>query len=93
MKAINSLPDTCAIDAVINNAGLALGKGPFQESQPEDWDTMLTTNVTGLLTVTHGILHKLKVSDHPHIITSPPSLVWNPTLEDMSTVQQRLRCH
>ncbi|MEC7267580.1 MAG: SDR family NAD(P)-dependent oxidoreductase, partial [Bacteroidota bacterium] len=31
LEAINSLPDSCAIDAVINNAGLALGKGPFQE--------------------------------------------------------------
>lgn len=68
LEAINSLPDSCAIDAVINNAGLALGKGPFQESQPEDWDTMLSTNVTGLLTITHGIMHKLNVSDHPHII-------------------------
>ena len=68
VEAINSLPDSCTIDVIINNAGLALGKGPFQESQPDDWETMLTTNVTGLLTVTHSIMHKLKASSHPHII-------------------------
>ena len=65
MDAINSLPDSLPIDGVINNAGLALGKGPFQESQPDDWDTMLTTNVTGLLTITHGIICLLYTSQSP----------------------------
>lgn len=35
--------------ALVNNAGLAVGKGPFDEGLDEDWDRMLDTNVKGLL--------------------------------------------
>ena len=35
--------------ALVNNAGLAVGKGPFDEGLDDDWDRMLDTNVKGLL--------------------------------------------
>jgi 3-hydroxy acid dehydrogenase / malonic semialdehyde reductase len=50
------------IDILINNAGLALGKVPFDEAEMEDWETMLQTNINGLLYVTKALLPQLKKS-------------------------------
>lgn len=44
------------IDVLINNAGLALGVKGAQESSLEDWETMIATNCTGLVTITHALL-------------------------------------
>lgn len=44
------------IDVLINNAGLALGKELFDEASIDDWDTMISTNVKGLLYVTKAVL-------------------------------------
>ena len=44
------------IDVLVNNAGLALGVGPAQEAALSDWETMIATNVKGLVTVTHAVL-------------------------------------
>ena len=37
------------LGALVNNAGLAVGKGPFDQGLDDDWDRMLDTNVKGLL--------------------------------------------
>ena len=37
------------LKGLVNNAGLAVGKGPFDEGLDEDWDRMIDTNVKGLL--------------------------------------------
>jgi 3-hydroxy acid dehydrogenase / malonic semialdehyde reductase len=51
------LPDGWrAIDVLVNNAGLALGLDPAHEARLEHWDTMVATNVTGLIHVTRAIL-------------------------------------
>ena len=50
------------IDILINNAGLALGKEPFDEANIADWETMMQTNVNGLLYVTRALLPQLKNS-------------------------------
>ncbi len=63
-----SFPSDKCIDILINNAGLALGKEPFDEANIEDWDTMLHTNVNGLLYVTKACLSFLYNSPSPHII-------------------------
>ena len=48
-----SLPSEFAqIDVLINNAGLALGIGPAQESSLDEWERMVDTNVKGLMYVT-----------------------------------------
>jgi 3-hydroxy acid dehydrogenase/malonic semialdehyde reductase len=44
------------IDVLINNAGLALGVKGAHESALEDWETMIATNCTGLVTITHALL-------------------------------------
>ncbi len=44
------------LDALINNAGGALGLDPVAEGKDEDWETMLQTNVLGLLRVTRAAL-------------------------------------
>lgn len=44
------------IDVLINNAGLALGIEPAQRASLEDWETMITTNCKGLVTITHALL-------------------------------------
>ena len=48
------------IDILINNAGLALGREPFDEADITDWETMMQTNVNGLLYVTRALLPHLK---------------------------------
>lgn len=47
------------IDVLVNNAGLALGTGPAQDSDLEHWRTMIDTNVTGLVTITRLLLDQL----------------------------------
>ena len=44
------------LDVLVNNAGLALGREGVQESDPEDFATVIDTNVTGLLRVTRALL-------------------------------------
>jgi 3-hydroxy acid dehydrogenase/malonic semialdehyde reductase len=55
--ALASLPTAWQeIDVLINNAGLALGVKGAQESSLEDWETMIATNCTGLVTITRALL-------------------------------------
>jgi 3-hydroxy acid dehydrogenase/malonic semialdehyde reductase len=55
--ALASLPEAWQeIDVLINNAGLALGVKGAQESSLEDWETMIATNCTGLVTITRAVL-------------------------------------
>jgi 3-hydroxy acid dehydrogenase/malonic semialdehyde reductase len=44
------------IDVLVNNAGLALGLDPAWRASVSDWDTMVATNVTGVLHVTRAVL-------------------------------------
>lgn len=58
--AIASLPhDFATIDLLINNAGLALGVNPAQEADLDQWKTMIDTNVTALVSMTHRLLPSL----------------------------------
>ncbi|MFD1259643.1 SDR family NAD(P)-dependent oxidoreductase [Entomomonas asaccharolytica] len=59
-KAVAELPtEFKQIKALINNAGLALAPEPAQKVALEDWHTMIDTNVTGLVNVTHSLLPTL----------------------------------
>lgn len=56
-EMLSSLPDTYKnIDILVNNAGLALGLGRAPEADLQDWETMVDTNIKGLLYVTKAIL-------------------------------------
>ncbi len=56
------------IDVLVNNAGLALGVSPAQESKLQDWETMIATNVLGLMRMTHAILPGMVERDRGHIV-------------------------
>ncbi|MEX3018951.1 SDR family NAD(P)-dependent oxidoreductase [Kluyvera sp. STS39-E] len=58
--AVTALPAEFAdVTALINNAGLALAPQPAQKVDLTDWHTMIDTNVTGLVNVTHALLPTL----------------------------------
>ncbi len=68
-KAIQSLPvDFKQIDLLINNAGLAAGASPFQDSDLADFDQMIDTNVKGLLYITKLIVPGMIQQKSGHII-------------------------
>jgi NADP-dependent 3-hydroxy acid dehydrogenase YdfG len=67
--SIIGLPDEWKkIDVLINNAGLALGRDMFDEADLKDWDTMIDTNVKGLLYVSKSILPLMIKNKKGHII-------------------------
>jgi serine 3-dehydrogenase (NADP+) len=58
--ALADLPEAFRkIDLLINNAGLALGTAPAQKADLDQWNQMIETNVTGLVTITHKLLPTL----------------------------------
>lgn len=66
---INSFPEKWqAIDILINNAGLAIGRDLFQDANLDDWETMLQTNVRGLIYVTKAVLPYMIKKNTGHII-------------------------
>ncbi len=59
-NALAALPDAFrAIDVLVNNAGLALGTAPAPQVPLKDWQTMVNTNITGVLNITHHVLPTL----------------------------------
>jgi NADP-dependent 3-hydroxy acid dehydrogenase YdfG len=67
--AISSLPEEWqAIDVLINNAGLALGRDYFNEASLDDWDTMIDTNIKGLLYVSKAVVPLMINRKKGHII-------------------------
>lgn len=56
------------IHILLNNAGLALTTDKIQDSKVENWDTMIDTNVKGLLYVTKAALPFLLKNNQGHII-------------------------
>ncbi|WP_353979967.1 SDR family NAD(P)-dependent oxidoreductase [Salinicola endophyticus] len=59
-QAIEALPEPFKrVRALINNAGLALAPEPAQQVKLADWHTMIDTNITGLVNVTHALLPTL----------------------------------
>ncbi|MDR0564833.1 MAG: SDR family NAD(P)-dependent oxidoreductase [Azoarcus sp.] len=57
---VDALPKAfSALRALINNAGLALAPRPAQNVALADWHTMIDTNITGLINVTHALLPAL----------------------------------
>ena len=68
-NAIENLPEEWKhIDILVNNAGLALGRDSFENANIDDWDTMMQTNVNGLLYVTKAVLPYMIAHKKGHII-------------------------
>lgn len=69
MAFTKSLPEAFQQVAIlVNNAGLALGAEPADQAKLSDWHTMIDTNVTGLVNVTHSLLPTLKAQKSSTII-------------------------
>jgi NADP-dependent 3-hydroxy acid dehydrogenase YdfG len=56
------------IDVLINNAGLALGRDSFEDADMDDWETMLNSNVHGLLYVSKAVLPFMLAQNKGHIV-------------------------
>lgn len=68
-SALDKLPEEWnGIDILINNAGLALGRDHFDAADLDDWETMMRTNVNGLLYVSRAVIPHMKNRKGGHII-------------------------
>ena len=68
-KAVNSLQGRWAnIDVLVNNAGLALGLDKEQEGDMDDWETMIDTNIKGLLWMTRLVVPGMVERQCGHVI-------------------------
>lgn len=68
-NAIETLPAAWKqIDVLVNNAGLALGRDSFENASLDDWDTMLDTNVKGLMYMSKAVLPLFIQQQKGHII-------------------------
>ncbi len=67
--AVAALPDGFdAVDLLINNAGLALGLEPAHRCDMQDWQTMIDTNIKGLLYCTRALLPGMVERNRGHIV-------------------------
>ncbi len=67
-----------AVDVLVNNAGLALGTAPAFQANLGDWETMVATNVTGLIRLTHAILPGMVARDRGHVVNLSSSAATYP---------------
>lgn len=69
INCIASLPNEWRdIDILINNAGLARESCKIQDGHFDSWETMIATNINGLLYVTRSILPLMQARNKGHII-------------------------
>ena len=69
LASLAQLPEAFhSIDCLINNAGLALGLDPAHQASFEDWETMVQTNVLGLIYLTRQVLPQMVERNRGYII-------------------------
>ena len=70
IEAVNSLPEKVKsnIHILVNNAGLAVGRGPIESGVSDDWERMIDTNIKGLLYVTKAVVPFLIANKAGHIV-------------------------
>lgn len=56
------------VDVLVNNAGLALGLEPAQEAHLDDWETMIDTNIKGMIYATKALVPHMVAKKHGHIV-------------------------
>ena len=68
-EILGTLPEEWQhIEILINNAGLAIGRDSFEDADLDDWETMLNTNVHGLLYVSKIIIPLMIARKKGHIV-------------------------
>ncbi len=100
--AIKSLPERFReIDVLLNNAGLALGLEPAHQVDLDDWDTMVDTNIKGLMYCTRFVLPGMVARNRGHIINIsstagawpyPGGNVYGGTKAFVTQFSRNLRC-
>lgn len=69
LNLVESLPPEFQnIDVLINNAGLALGVKGAHEAELDDWETMVDTNIKGLMRMTRSVLPGMVMRNKGHVI-------------------------
>lgn len=70
IAAISSLSEDLVRDitVLLNNAGLAVGRGPMDEAVTDDWERMIDTNIKGLLYVSKAVIPLMKANGSGHIV-------------------------
>jgi 3-hydroxy acid dehydrogenase / malonic semialdehyde reductase len=69
MTELTNLPENFSkIDVFVNNAGLALGLEPAPEAELSDWNTMVDTNIKGLMTCARAMLPTMVERNQGHIV-------------------------
>lgn len=71
--AAAALPDSLPegwreVDVLVNNAGLALGLDPAWKAPLADWETMVATNVLGVLRLTRALLPGMVARNRGHVV-------------------------
>lgn len=56
------------VAVLVNNAGLAVGRGPIQNGVTDDWERMIDTNIKGLLYVSKAVIPWLRSNKSGHIV-------------------------
>ncbi len=100
-EQINSLSGEWKnIEVLVNNAGLALGRSNFEESDIEDWETMIDTNLKGLLYVSKAVVPLFIEKKQGHIINIgsiagkevyPMGNVYNLTKHGVDSISRSMR--
>lgn len=100
--AIDSLPERFRdIDVLVNNAGLALGLEPADRADLDDWDTMVDTNIKGLMYCTRFILPGMVSRKRGHVVNIsstagawpyPGGNVYGGTKAFVTQFSRNLRC-
>jgi len=68
-RAIAALPEAFTeVSVLVNNAGGAHGLEPAHEANLDDWETMIDTNIKGLLYATRAILPGMVLRDRGHVV-------------------------
>lgn len=68
-KFFANLPDGFkSIDVLVNNAGLALSASPAPKIDIDDWETMVSTNINGMMRMAHRSLEKMSFQNKGHIV-------------------------
>ncbi len=68
-KMHTDLPaEFAGVDVLVNNAGLALGLQPAHQTEMEDWETMVNTNIKGLLYMTRVFLPGMVEKGGGHVV-------------------------
>lgn len=68
-EVLGNLPKEFSnITGLINNAGLSLGFGPSQVNDFDDWETMINTNIVGLVHITKLIIDRFIARNEGHVI-------------------------